>query len=674
MKEVYIITFDYHDKQSFIDEYLKHLDVDIVYMYVTIPKLLKIRTAPEVISEIEEISCVVKCEDAAPDGEVDVRYDPIRIYEEGDLPALGVDARHLRQHLGTEIYFDTALPISASYNLRSNEYSDNPAYKVIGYGSRSNDYDHTEDIKQVTRHVTDSFKTLPIPWAPWRMTLPLHPLTASDNEVTSYVPTELTFLDQSLPTNPDPTLAVDDEGNVIEEETTTNVVGQSDRHDITLEADFNTISTFIDTTGINMRDIVTGSLYNTVTGQYVAPHVATGSDSPYVLIKNNEGAVINFRQDDTFNGIGNWNPHEGYQIKMSSNDYQLRISGSVHKSISYTLQPGIYIMSFPSTTEIDPSTLFDGQLDNIDQIKNNAGQIFAPPNTSANNTNTLFNGIGNLTPGQGYQIKVINNPVTVTIVNEEVIIPGCTNPRAANYDPNATQDDGSCIVYGCTDSEASNYNPSATRDDGTCLLPIRESESHIIKLPPESLKKTTNVFYISTFIDTSDLETVSNLSIELSQLLYNRIYKETDTTFSTVSDISDIVEVIKDVNEGSSWAPAQGPTTSNIGDLLPARGYQVQLMSNRDTTIRYEFRIPGSNVSTYTFNLSSGYNFIGSPFTTPINVETMFAPISDIVINMTSNLGKIWQPAMGFNDIGDMIPGEGYILKLSEDATLVAIG
>jgi uncharacterized repeat protein (TIGR01451 family) len=56
-------------------------------------------------------------------------------------------------------------------------------------------------------------------------------------------------------------------------------------------------------------------------------------------------------------------------------------------------------------------------------------------------------------------------------------VPGCTNPAATNYNPNATVDDNSCVfppppVAGCMDSSATNFNPNATEDDGSCTFPI----------------------------------------------------------------------------------------------------------------------------------------------------------------------------------------------------------
>jgi hypothetical protein len=50
---------------------------------------------------------------------------------------------------------------------------------------------------------------------------------------------------------------------------------------------------------------------------------------------------------------------------------------------------------------------------------------------------------------------------------------GCTNSNACNFDSEATSDDGTCdfsSCYGCTDSTADNFDPSASIDDGSCFI------------------------------------------------------------------------------------------------------------------------------------------------------------------------------------------------------------
>ncbi len=79
---------------------------------------------------------------------------------------------------------------------------------------------------------------------------------------------------------------------------------------------------------------------------------------------------------------------------------------------------------------------------------------------------TILNGWAS-SGGAGYDLTL-----TFTGLCIEDLIPGCTDPTACNFDPAATQDNGSCILPdGCTDPAACNFDPAAQCDNGSCILP-----------------------------------------------------------------------------------------------------------------------------------------------------------------------------------------------------------
>ncbi|MGB0150680.1 MAG: hypothetical protein ACPF87_07300, partial [Flavobacteriales bacterium] len=46
-------------------------------------------------------------------------------------------------------------------------------------------------------------------------------------------------------------------------------------------------------------------------------------------------------------------------------------------------------------------------------------------------------------------------------VCDELEVPGCTESNSPNFNPYATDDDGTCLVGGCNIPAACNYDPSA---------------------------------------------------------------------------------------------------------------------------------------------------------------------------------------------------------------------
>jgi hypothetical protein len=121
---------------------------------------------------------------------------------------------------------------------------------------------------------------------------------------------------------------------------------------------------------------------------------------------------------------------------------------------------------------------------------------------NATNAETAANGFSNVSPTGDTLYMANGNFIIVpgiSAANYPAPVLGCTNAQACNYNAVATQDDGSCLypnatcddgnantmndvidgnctcsgvlmVNGCTNAQACNYNPSANVDNGTCLI------------------------------------------------------------------------------------------------------------------------------------------------------------------------------------------------------------
>lgn len=125
------------------------------------------------------------------------------------------------------------------------------------------------------------------------------------------------------------------------------------------------------------------------------------------------------------------------------------------------------------------------------------------------------------------------------------------------------------------------------------------------------------------------------------------------------SSVIDNLEIVKDEHGNVYW-PIFG--LNSIGSLMIGEGYQVK-MSYFD-----QISVEGSLIPHNTpIIFHEGWNLIGYLHPEPSNIIQL---MNSIVLNngpmeiLKNSAGNVYWPEFGLNSIGDMIPGEGYQIKL----------
>jgi len=186
-------------------------------------------------------------------------------------------------------------------------------------------------------------------------------------------------------------------------------------------------------------------------------------------------------------------------------------------------------------------------------------------------------------------------------------------------------------IYGCTNPIATNYNPDATQNDGSCeFVPLVDSQS--IDLPEGWYNFSTYIQPLNPSMD------------DVLAPVYNSL-------------------IIAKDGEGLAYLP--NFDFNGIGDLNNGEGYMIKLSVANDLTITGTKLLPQA----YQMELNAGWNMFSYLRDSSGNLEQMLAPILGEIVIVKTFDGTAYLPEWDYNGIGDLISGEGYQAKLNSSVT-----
>ena len=131
---------------------------------------------------------------------------------------------------------------------------------------------------------------------------------------------------------------------------------------------------------------------------------------------------------------------------------------------------------------------------------------------------------------------------------------------------------------------------------------------------------------------------------------------------SPLNNLDNLI-IVKDI-EGNSYLPTFD--FNGIGEVDFKQGYLVKVNNSQTLEFCGLQILPELNP----INLNEGWNMFSYLRTVPADTEAVFMDIQDYVVIVKNNLGEAYLPSWDFNGIGDLEPGKGYVVKMTESQTL----
>lgn len=159
---------------------------------------------------------------------------------------------------------------------------------------------------------------------------------------------------------------------------------------------------------------------------------------------------------------------------------------------------------------------------------------------------------------------------------------------------------------------------------------------------------------------------VARQSIELNagwNLVSTYVEPEEASLPEVLADVADKISVVVD-NSGRTYVPSLG--INEIGNWTVGEAYKIYCAE--DISISIQGDAVDDPVS---INLPAGWSLLAFPESLPRRVEEVLASIADDIVVVKDENGKLYSPAQGVNEIGNLQPGAAYQVFLKDKVILV---
>lgn len=119
------------------------------------------------------------------------------------------------------------------------------------------------------------------------------------------------------------------------------------------------------------------------------------------------------------------------------------------------------------------------------------------------------------------------------------------------------------------------------------------------------------------------------------------------------------VTIVKD-EKGRAFVPSQG--LNELGRWRMSEGYMVHVENPASVTVSGLAIERSAPIS-----LSEGWNLLPVYPRTPVDAAVALSPIEETLVRVEDEEGRVYSPASGRNEIGDLRPGQAYKVYVSEN-------